>query len=77
MNKHISNKIITCNDKDTPWITPKMKTAIKRNSRVYRKWVNRGRNPATHINVQEVQNSTNTLIREAKFAYYDKLGAKF
>ena len=25
MSKHISNKIITCNDKDAPWITPQVK----------------------------------------------------
>ena len=29
MNKHISSKIITCDEKDGPWITPKVKTAIK------------------------------------------------
>ena len=33
MSKHISHKIITCNDKDAPRITPQVKTAIKRNSR--------------------------------------------
>ena len=27
--KHISNKMITCNDKDAPWITSEVKTAIK------------------------------------------------
>ena len=32
--KHISNKIITCNDKDAPWITSEVKMAIKRNSRI-------------------------------------------
>ena len=41
-SKHISNKSITCNDKDAPWITPKVKSAIRRNSRVYRKWVQGG-----------------------------------
>ena len=39
LSRHISNKIITCNDKDAPWITPNVKSAIRRNSRVYRKWV--------------------------------------
>ena len=44
LSQNISNEIITCNDKDAPWITPKVKSAIRRNSRVYRKWVNRGKN---------------------------------
>ena len=39
-SKHILSKIITCDEKDCPWITLKVKTAIPRNSRVYSKWVN-------------------------------------
>ena len=34
MVRHIPNKIITCNDNDAPWMTPVVKTTIKRNSRV-------------------------------------------
>ena len=75
-SKQISNKIISCNDRDAPWITPKLKTAIKRNVRVYRKWVKRGRNENDHNNVREVQNTTNRLIREAKHVHYKKLGEK-
>ena len=74
--KHISNKIITCNDKDAPWITPEVKTAIKRNSRVYKKWVNRGKNSNDHDKVRELRHSTNKLIKEAKLAYYTNLGNK-
>ena len=37
MNKHISNKGVTFNNKDAPWLTTAVKTAIKRNSRAYRK----------------------------------------
>ena len=62
MSKHISHKTITCNDKDAPWIIPQVKTASKRNSTVYRKWVSRGRNPQGHDNVRKVQNDTNKLI---------------
>ena len=73
-SRHISNKIIICNDKDAPWITPKVKSAIRRNSRVYSKWVRRGRKPNDHDKVREVQNLTNKLIRDAKQSYYEKLG---
>ena len=58
-SKHITNKIVTCNDEDAPWITPEVKAAIRRNSRVYRKWVQRGRIPTDHGKVRETQNSTN------------------
>ena len=40
-SKHIDNKIITTNNKDAPWITPTVKSAIRRNTRVYEKWVNK------------------------------------
>ena len=46
----------------------------KRNSRVYRKWVNRGENTCGHDKVREVRNLTNKLIKEAKLAYYNNLG---
>ena len=73
LSKHIISKIITCNDKDSPWITSKVKTVIRRNSRVYRKWLKRGRNPTGHYHVREVQNATNKLIRDAEWCFYEKL----
>ena len=74
LSQHISNKIITCNEKDAPWITPKVTSASRRNSRVYRKWVKRGKKHDDHDKVREVQNSTNSRIRQAKQTYYVKLG---
>ena len=73
-SKFMSNKIITCNDKDAPWITPEVKTAIRRNSRVYSKWVKLGRNANDHGNVREIQNSTNKRIRDSQRSYFEKLG---
>ena len=76
MVKHIPNKNITCNDSDALWITPVVKTVIKHNSRVYRKWINRGKNSNDHVKVREVSNLLNKLIKEAKLAYYTNLGNK-
>ena len=77
MSKHISNKIITFNDKDAPWITPQVKTSTKRSTRVYRKWVKLGRNPGNYKqHVGEVQNISSKLINEAKQIYYHNLGDK-
>ena len=53
-----------------------MDHAIKRSSRVYKKWVKRGRKENDHDNVREVQKATNKLIREAKQTYYNKLHEK-
>ena len=73
-SRNIPNKIVTCHDKDAPWITPQVKAAIKRNSRIYSKWNKRGRKPEERAQVVETQNQTTKLIKEAKNSYYEKLG---
>ena len=45
MLRYIPNKMIKCQDKDPPWITPEIKTAIKCKHRVYNKYVRRERKP--------------------------------
>ena len=73
-SKNIPNKIVTCHDKDAAWITPQVKAAIKRNSRVYSKWNKRGRRPEERAKVVDTQNQTSKLIKQAKNSYYEKLG---
>ena len=73
-SNNIPNKIVTCHDRDAPWITPQVRSAIKRNTRVYTKWNKRGRKPEDRPKVLEIQKETNNLIREAKNAYHEKLG---
>ena len=41
---YIPNESIMITDKDPPWLTHELKTAIKRKHRVYKKYVRRGRN---------------------------------
>ena len=38
LSTHIPNKIITCNEKDPPWMTSQLKTATERKHRVYNKY---------------------------------------
>ena len=73
-SKYIPNKVVTCHDRDSPWITPLVRTAIKRNTRVYAKWNKRGRKPDDRAKVIEIQKETDKLIRDAKNSYYEKLG---
>ena len=44
MNKFIPNKIKNINYKDAPWVTPAVKTALRRNKRVFKIWIE-GSNP--------------------------------
>ena len=76
ISKNIPNKTVTCSDKDAPWITPDVKSAIKRNYRVYRKWVKKGRITSDKGNVRSVQNETNRFIKKAKMEYFNNLGSK-
>ena len=64
MSENIPNKIVTCSDKDASWINNEVKSAIRRNSRVYRKWVLRGPNSCTKDNVGKVRNDTYKLIKK-------------
>ena len=61
MRNDILSKIITCNYKDAAWITPEIKTVINWNSRVYKKWVRRGRALGELDKVREVRNVTSLL----------------
>ena len=74
MSRFIPNKIITCNDKDPPWISPDIKTAIKRKHRVYNKYVRR--RPDEWDNVRLIQNDTSKMITIAKDNYFATLGRK-
>ena len=74
--KHVPSKIITVCDKDAPWITDEVKTAIRRNKRVYRKWVKKGRIKEEKNKINRIQNETNSIISKAKRAYTDNLGKK-
>ena len=66
VSKHIPSKMIVFDDKDAPWVTPIVKTAIKRHRRVYRNWNRSGRVEIDWPNVAKVKKETALIIREAK-----------
>ena len=72
----IPNKMIIFNDKDPPWITPAIKTAIKRKHRVYNKFVKRGHKPEEWEPVRMIRNETSRMITDAKESYFSTLGRK-
>ena len=74
--RFILNKIVKFNDKDQPWITPQLKTAIKRKHRIYSKFVQSGRKQELWNRVKNIQIETSKLIVSAKNEYYTNLGKK-
>ena len=72
----MNNKGVTFNNKDAPCIMPAVKTAIKRNSKVYRKWVKRGRKQEDQNMIREARNGATKLIKEVKLSFYSNLASK-
>ena len=76
LSRFIPNKIAICNDKDPPWITPEIKTAIKRKHRVYNRYVKRGRRLDEWENVRVIRNDTSKMITTDKDNHFASLGRK-
>ena len=76
MTSLIPNKLVTIRDSDAPWVTPEVKTALRKNKRVFKKWVARGKSLEGRPLVIEVQSETNNIISSAKSAYTQNLGDK-
>ena len=71
LNKHIPNKIFTFNDRDPPWMTREIKTAIKRKHRVYKKFIQ-----PDWERIRILRNETTRLVDAAKDNYFKSLRRK-
>ena len=75
-SEFIPNKTITYDNRDPPWMTPSLKSAIKRKHRVYNKYAKRGRKPDDWEYVRTIRNETSSKITQAKDEYFSSLGMK-
>ena len=75
-SEFIANKVITCDNRDPPWMTPSLKSAIKCKHRVYNKYVKRGRKPDDWEYVRAIRNQTSSKITKVKDEYFSSLGKK-
>ena len=76
VTRYIPHKIIKIDDRDPPWITCEIKTAVKRKHRVFNKYVKRGRKPEHWEYVKLVRNATCRMITNARETYFQNLGKK-
>ncbi len=76
LSTNIPNKTLEFNNKNAPWITSNVKTAIRRKHRVYKKYVDKGRREEDWLHVKEVRNETSKMIQLAKETYYLNQGRK-
>ena len=56
--ENVPNRVITINEKDPPWITKEVKTAIRRKHRIYNKYIKRGSKQEDWEQVRIVRNQT-------------------
>ena len=61
LSLNIPNKVAKFNDKDAPWVTVDVKTAIRRKYRVYRKFLQRGRKLDDWMKVKEVKRDSKSV----------------
>ena len=71
---YIPNRVVKFCDKNPPWISPHIKSAIKRKQKVYRKFCKRGRRDQEWSYVKRVRNETSKMILNAKEEYFHRLG---
>ena len=70
------SKIITCNDKDAPWMTDNIKHHLKDKTKLYRKYIKNGLKDDDKIRLDEKLNYCRMLIDRAKQSYLSNLGNK-
>ena len=76
MKACIPNKMKIFNDRDAPWITPEVKSTIRKNKRVFKKWIANGRKPDDRVVLARIQFETNKVINKAKNDFLSELGSK-
>ena len=74
---NVPNRVITVNEKDPPWITKEVKTAIRHKHGIYNKYIKSGSKQENWEQVKKiVRNQTTHLIDDAKENYFKSLGEK-
>ena len=76
IKSNIPNKIANVSTKDAPWITPVVKTALRKNQRTYKRWKANGSDQRTRYVVNRVKIETNRIIGTAKSNYMSDLERK-
>ena len=74
ISQFIPNKIITINERDSPWLTKSIKNKIKSKHRAYHKFLSHGNRPEEKDHINRLRNETNRLTVNAKDDYFYNLG---
>ena len=70
----VPNTIITCRDKDPPWITEEVKKICHKKAKIYEKYVKNDRSDVDKDELVRVTSLSNDAIIKAKEKYFHSLG---
>ena len=72
----IPHENIRCSYKDPPWMNKKVKSALRKKNRLFKKYVSGGRLPQDEVIFRHTTEEVSKLINDTKTAYLEKLGEK-
>ena len=72
----VPNKIITCREKDPPWMTEEVKNICHMKAKVYENYVKNGRSEVEKKDLVRVTSLSSDAINKAKEKYLYSLGNK-
>ena len=73
---YVSNKVITIDDKDPPWMTDFIKSKIEWRNSIYKTFQNSSKNLAEYNTLQQAITELSDLMYEKKSDYYNALAKK-
>ena len=70
----VPNKVITCDDRDPPWINDNIKNKIRRKNSMYKNYKRNSKNNRDYELLTKAVSEVSQLIEKSKDEYYYRLG---
>ena len=75
-SNYIPNKTVLCDEKDPPWMTNGIRTAIEMKNNAYKEYIRSGMRHNYYVRLENLTTEFSNLIRDTKTEYHSKLAAK-
>ena len=68
-SNYIPNKTVLCDDKDLPWMTNGIRTAIEMKNNAYKEYIRSGMRHNYYVRLENLTTELSNLIRDTKTEY--------
>ena len=72
-SNYIPSKTVLCDDKDPPWMTNGIRTAIEMKSNAYKEYIRSGMRHNYYVHLENLTTELSNLIRDTKNEYRSAL----